>query len=47
MWRNAARVVDSLFEIVKRILEGGEAVMISRFGKGFLKEKGFSARRLP
>jgi len=36
----AARVVDSLFEIVKRTLEGGEDVIISRFGKFCVKDKG-------
>ncbi|GEM_PF-1970354 len=35
----AASVVDSLFEIVKRTLEEGEDVMISRFGKFCVKDK--------
>jgi len=35
----AGRVVDSLFEIVKRTLEGGEDVLITRFGKFCVKDK--------
>ena len=33
-------MVDFFFEIVKRALEGGEDVVISRFGKFCVKEKG-------
>ena len=32
-------VVDSLLEIIKKTLEGGEDVLISRFGKFYVKDK--------
>ena len=35
----AYNVVESLLEIMKRTLEGGEDIMISGFGKFFVKEK--------
>ena len=35
----SVEVVESLLEIVKRTLEGGEDVMISGFGKFCVKEK--------
>ena len=35
----AYNVVESLLEIIKRSLESGEDIMISGFGKFFVKEK--------
>ena len=35
----SAQVVDSLLEIIKKTLEGGEDVLISGFGKFCVKEK--------
>jgi len=43
----AARVLDSLFEIVKKTLEGGEDVLISRFGRFCVKDKRKRAGRNP
>jgi len=34
-----AQVIESLLEIIKKSLESGEDVLISRFGKFYLKEK--------
>jgi integration host factor subunit alpha len=36
----SAQVVDSLLEIIKKTLENGEDVLISRFGKFYVKDKG-------
>ena len=36
----SAQVVDSLMEIIKKTLENGEDVLISGFGKFYVKEKG-------
>jgi len=36
----SAQVVDSLLEIIKKTLENGEDVLISRFGKFSVKDKG-------
>ena len=35
----SAQAVDSLLEIIKKTLEGGEDVLISGFGKFWVKEK--------
>jgi integration host factor subunit alpha len=35
----AARTVETLFEIIKRELEKGNDVLISRFGKFYIKKK--------
>jgi integration host factor subunit alpha len=35
----SAQVVDSLLEIIKKTLEGGEDVLISGFGKFYVKDK--------
>jgi integration host factor subunit alpha len=43
----ADRAVRSLFEIIKRALESGEDVMISRFGKFSVREKGARWGRNP
>jgi integration host factor subunit alpha len=40
-------VVESLFEIVKTTLERGESVLISRFGRFTVKEKGERRGRNP
>jgi integration host factor subunit alpha len=37
--KRAAEVVESLLEIIKRSLEGGEDVLVSGFGKFCVKEK--------
>jgi integration host factor subunit alpha len=37
--RRAAQIVDSMFEIIKRALERGDAVLISGFGKFQVKFK--------
>ncbi len=43
----SAEVVDSLLEIIKKTLENGEDVLISRFGKFCVKEKGKRRGRNP
>ncbi len=43
----SAQVVDSLLEIIKKTLEGGEDVLISRFGKFYVKDKGKRRGRNP
>ena len=43
----SAEVVDSLLEIIKKTLEGGEDVLISRFGKFYVKDKGKRRGRNP
>ena len=43
----SAQVVDSLLEIIKKTLENGEDVLISRFGKFCVKEKGKRRGRNP
>ena len=35
----ATRTVEAILEIIKRTLESGEDVLISRFGKFYVKEK--------
>ena len=35
----SSQVIDSLLEIIKKTLDNGEDVLISRFGKFCLKEK--------
>ena len=35
----SAQVVDSLLEIIKKTLENGEDVLISGFGKFYVKDK--------
>ena len=35
----STQVVESLLEIIKKTLENGEDVLISRFGKFYVKEK--------
>ena len=35
----SAQVIDSLLEIIKKTLENGEDVLVSRFGKFCVKEK--------
>jgi len=35
----SAQVVDSLLEVIKKTLEGGEDVLISGFGKFYVKDK--------
>jgi integration host factor subunit alpha len=37
--KNSAQVVESVLEIIKTRLEGGEDVLISGFGKFFVSEK--------
>jgi len=34
----SAKVIESLLEIIKKTLENGEDIMISRFGKFYVKE---------
>ena len=41
------QVIDSLLEIIKKTLEGGEDVLISGFGKFYVKEKGKRRGRNP
>ena len=43
----SAKVVDSLLEIIKKTLENGEDVLISRFGKFYVKDKGKRRGRDP
>jgi integration host factor subunit alpha len=43
----AAKAVETIFEIVKKNLEGGEDVLISRFGKFCVKSKGQRRGRNP
>ncbi len=43
----STQVVDSLLEIIKKSLEGGEDVLISGFGKFCVKEKGNRRGRNP
>jgi len=35
----SAQVIEFLVEIIKRILENGEAVLISGFGRFYVKDK--------
>jgi len=35
----SAQIIDTLFELIKKSLEDGEDVLISRFGKFSLREK--------
>ena len=37
--REATKIIESLFEIIKRSLESGEDVLVSRFGKFAVKKK--------
>lgn len=41
------QVIDSLLEIIKNTLEDGEDVLISGFGKFYVKEKGRRKGRNP
>ncbi len=43
----SAQVVDSLLEIIKKTLENGEDVLISGFGKFYVKDKGKRRGRNP
>ena len=43
----SAGVVDSLLEIIKQTLEDGEDVLISGFGKFYVKDKGKRRGRNP
>ena len=43
----SAQVVDSLLEIIKKTLENGEDILISRFGKFSVKEKNDRRGRNP
>ena len=43
----SAQVIESLLEIIKKTLEGGEDVLISGFGKFYVKEKGKRRGRNP
>jgi len=43
----SAKLIDSIFEIMKQTLEGGEDVLISRFGRFCLKEKSNRRGRNP
>jgi len=43
----STRVVDSLLEIIKKTLENGEDVLISGFGKFYVKEKSKRRGRNP
>jgi len=43
----SAQVIDSLLEIIKKTLEGGEDLLISGFGKFCVKEKGKRRGRDP
>ena len=40
-------VIDSLLEIIKKTLENGEDILISGFGKFYVKEKGKRRGRNP
>jgi len=37
--KQSVNTIDTLLEIIKRILESGEDVLVSRFGKFCVKEK--------
>ena len=43
----SAQVIESLLEIIKKTLENGEDVLISRFGKFYVKDKGKRRGRNP
>lgn len=43
----SAQVVDSLLEIIKKTLENGEDVLISGFGKFYVKDKRKRSGRNP
>jgi integration host factor subunit alpha len=43
----SAKAVESTFEIIKKTLESGEDVLISGFGKFYVKEKGKRRGRNP
>jgi len=43
----SAQVIDSLLEILKKTLEGGEDLLISGFGKFCVEEKGKRRGRNP
>ncbi len=43
----SGQVVESLLEIIKKTLEDGEDVLISGFGKFYMKEKGKRRGRNP
>jgi integration host factor subunit alpha len=43
----SAKAVETIFEIIKKNLEGGEDVLISRFGNVCVKDKGKRRGRNP
>jgi integration host factor subunit alpha len=43
----SAKLIDSIFEIIKQTLEGGEDILISGFGKFCVKEKNSRRGRNP
>ncbi|MFW9917899.1 MAG: integration host factor subunit alpha [Candidatus Thorarchaeota archaeon] len=43
----SAKLIDSIFEIMKQTLEGGEDILISGFGKFCVKEKNSRRGRNP
>jgi len=43
----STQAVDSLLEIIKKTLENGEDILISGFGKFYVKEKGKRRGRNP
>ena len=43
----SARLIDSIFEIMKQTLEGGEDILISGFGKFCVKGKNIRRGRNP
>ena len=43
----SAQIIDTLFELMKKSLENGEDVLISRFGKFSVKEKSERKGRNP
>ena len=43
----SVKLIDSIFEIMKKTLEGGEDILISGFGKFCVKEKGKRRGRNP
>jgi integration host factor subunit alpha len=43
----SARAIEATFELIKKILEGGEDVLISGFGKFCVKDKGKRRGRNP
>ena len=45
--RESARIVESMFEIIKSTLESGEDILISAFGKFYVKEKNERRGRNP